>query len=320
MTSNGIRSASSKVRITVCLIALLTGAGLVVVCERPASGYVPFASLQKVPYKWNLSNFPAGAVPWQLEAGGPDIVRQAVGYATSTWSDATHGELKFVEGPGGIIIGWDADGSRVIDAGYLAYTTFNVAAGTQDIALARIVVNAFDYQWHVGSPCGETNTATGRDADLNGVLLHEFGHALGLDHSDKDPSKIVGMVGYNNYPTMNSTVFSGIETLHADDVAGIQSLYGYLTSSQSGYEVGVFSITAAKTKRRPKATYTFQSVGGDEGTLWDFGDGTMASGLTVEHRYLRRGEFIVTALWNGTTATTTVKGLPGKMRLKDLIP
>jgi hypothetical protein len=50
--------------------------------------------------------------------------------------------------------------------------------------------------------------------DLFTVLLHEFGHSLGLGHSD-----VVGSV-------MEATYAGARRALHADDLAGVQALYG----------------------------------------------------------------------------------------------
>jgi hypothetical protein len=58
---------------------------------------------------------------------------------------------------------------------------------------------------------------SGNEVDLRGVAVHEFGHALGLDHTN--------VAGATMFPAVSGT---GIElrTLHADDRAGAESLYG----------------------------------------------------------------------------------------------
>lgn len=53
--------------------------------------------------------------------------------------------------------------------------------------------------------------------DLRRVLIHELGHALGLDHPDQDGQRVSAV--------MNSIV-SNTDTAVADDINGIQALYG----------------------------------------------------------------------------------------------
>lgn len=53
--------------------------------------------------------------------------------------------------------------------------------------------------------------------DIRRVLLHELGHALGLDHPDQNGQHVAAI--------MNSVV-SDTYLLTADDIAGVQSLYG----------------------------------------------------------------------------------------------
>ena len=53
--------------------------------------------------------------------------------------------------------------------------------------------------------------------DIRRILLHELGHALGLNHPDSAGQQVEAV--------MNSTV-GDRETLAADDISGIQSLYG----------------------------------------------------------------------------------------------
>ncbi|CAM4729432.1 unnamed protein product [Leuciscus chuanchicus] len=67
----------------------------------------------------------------------------------------------------------------------------------------------------------ETWTLSSRGINLLLVAAHEFGHALGLDHS-KDPSALM-------YPTYRYVNTNGY-TLPRDDRLGVQALYGVRTS------------------------------------------------------------------------------------------
>ena len=53
--------------------------------------------------------------------------------------------------------------------------------------------------------------------DIRRVALHEFGHALGLDHPDEHGQSVIAQ--------MNSKL-GNLDSLTADDIAGGQSLYG----------------------------------------------------------------------------------------------
>jgi len=57
--------------------------------------------------------------------------------------------------------------------------------------------------------------------DIRRVLIHEIGHALGLDHPDEHGQHVASV--------MNSVV-SNIDTAVTDDINGIQALYGARTS------------------------------------------------------------------------------------------
>jgi hypothetical protein len=65
--------------------------------------------------------------------------------------------------------------------------------------------------------------------DIHRVLLHEFGHVLGLDHPDSHGQTVIAI--------MNSHV-SDLERLQPDDVAGIFSLYPNTGPSNAGANTG----------------------------------------------------------------------------------
>lgn len=60
--------------------------------------------------------------------------------------------------------------------------------------------------------------------DLRRVMIHEMGHALGLDHPDQNGQRVNAV--------MNSIV-SNIDTAVTDDINGIQAIYGVRTGGGS---------------------------------------------------------------------------------------
>jgi hypothetical protein len=102
---------------------------------------------------------------------------------------------------------------RDFGSGVLAVTTTGSARGNE-ILEADILVNSKDYSWD--SYRGPSGNHPGK-IDLQRVTIHEMGHFLGLDHPDEHNQSVNAI--------MNSHV-SNVDTLTADDIAGIRSLYG----------------------------------------------------------------------------------------------
>ncbi len=78
-------------------------------------------------------------------------------------------------------------------------------------------VNNYSIAGDIAFNTAQVFNINGLDYDLYTVALHEFGHALGLDHSTSTAAIM--------YPD-----YQGVEYgLYSDDVAGIQSIYGART-------------------------------------------------------------------------------------------
>jgi hypothetical protein len=258
-----------------------------------------FTTPQGKPYAWSQSTT---VIRWSVEPAAPAIVRESVLFAIETWSSATSSVLKFEEGPGGIAVVWDSSGDKIIDSIFLAYTTFT-ADGNSNINGGRITVNAYNYTWRRGGYGGVGPIANGkREANLDSVMLHELGHALGLDHSDKNPSALVGTVSPGDYPTMNSIIYDGAQTLHIDDETGVRSLY-----NAGSPPAAVLPITATPLSGPRNMVVSFSNAEGAEDTDWDFGDGGIASGASVQHKFTALGTYTVTAKSNGLTAQVTIE-------------
>ena len=142
---------------------------------------------------------------------------------------------------------------------------FGEAFGSETLAIARYWYRTSDnrlteadvvfntkYSWN--SYRGNTRRADGGGnlIDLRRIALHEFGHAIGLDHPDDHGQSVAAI--------MNSRA-SNIDSLQADDTSGIRSIYGGTTAApvttdtlQSGSRLTV-GQTLVSTNRRYRLIY-----------------------------------------------------------------
>lgn len=245
---------------------------------------------------WNTRLAQTGFIAWKIRDGAPPMVRESVLYCLQEWSDASYGHLKFQEGDGGIEILWDTSGASDLSP-YLGFATFR-ADSDANLVTALIRINASGWAWSRDDPTGGMN--------LDSVMMHELGHALGLGHPI--PDEIVGDYGPGNYPTMWPFVFIGARTLHEDDVAGIRALYPSDIVPKD--PAPVITVQAPRRANFLKVRMSLKfSVDIPYATTWDFGDGTVLTAepsTTVKHRWKKPGQYIVTATTNGKSSQRVI--------------
>lgn len=100
---------------------------------------------------------------------------------------------------------------------------------------------------------------SGNRREMRRVLIHEFGHGLGLDHPDEaEPKQSVVAI-------MNSAS-TNVDTLQPDDKAGAMALYGEaLTPPTGGTLSGDITINAGQP-----LTLTYTSTSSDGDVVWAF--------------------------------------------------
>ena len=96
--------------------------------------------------------------------------------------------------------------------------------------------------------------------DLEGLVLHEVGHALGLDHTEDETAVLCGFVFPNTSPDCQQQHINRV--LEPDDLAGIQQLYGSATHTWVGD--GNWSTAANWLPQEAPATDWVATVGNSQ--------------------------------------------------------
>jgi hypothetical protein len=183
-------------------------------------------------------------------------------------------------------------------------------------------VNNYSVAGDIVFNTGQAFNINGLDYDLYTVALHEFGHALGLNHSSTTSA-----VMYSAYQGIQSG-------LYADDVAGIRSIYSggnprgtdpgnnsFATATDLTSSINSSSLTAAVTGLDVSSTsdtdyYQFTVPAGATGTLSLTVKSSGFSLLAPSIRVYNASEVQLTSAtgtgYNGSTLTRSVSVTPGQ--------
>lgn len=125
-------------------------------------------------------------------------------------------------------VGWAAQSSNTLAVTCSWYST------------SATPYTAIEFDMEIDPDWNWTTSNTGVQIDLQSVITHEFGHALGLNHSQS---------GQCPGPVMCATYSDGTlnRTLTADDLAGIIALYGAGNATATATRTPTVTATATTT-------------------------------------------------------------------------
>lgn len=179
--------------------------------------------------KWTLNR----TVPMHLSLGGPQQLsdgfqsfNDSAADALKTWNQYM-AHMKFQPIVGSTLPPADGEGDTSV---LFSKTVYGDQFGTRVLAVtlfaartsvieADVLVNS-NYSWD--SYRGALRSTV---YDFHRVVLHEFGHVLGLDHPDQNQPE-VGYVAPTRPPVAIMTSVTGnVDSLQADDINGARALY-----------------------------------------------------------------------------------------------
>ena len=214
----------------------------------------------------------AGGLPSIADAdGGETKIVNAITSATDAWNSENAGTV--IKAHKGSIAGFSlGDGTPMLNltdplsacTGSCLAATFTgyysertpTPSGSWKITDADIVTNSTGYNW---TSQGEDPGGAGCSSEIyvEGVMVHEAGHGLGLAHTGVAGATMFASVSYcNNNPA----------TTEADDASGLQSIYGSGFGSSYTTYTNYIGTTGA-TQYQPCGTYYFGNAGNQIGSL-----------------------------------------------------
>jgi hypothetical protein len=264
----------------------LTIASLAVLFAMPAKPTHAYATYAR--WAPNSVSFYVNPANMDVPADAADAAVQS---AASAWGDQGGANVKFVYAGRATDTATSNDGRNVVffrnaSNGAAAATTYSWWSGST-ITDADVIVWDGAYHFFTG-----TSGCSG-GVYVEDVVTHELGHVLGMSHSSVSDATM--------YPSL-SYCSMDMRTLAADDIAGIQSLYGAAnTTANTAPGVSITSPSNGGSFLQDSTiTFTGSATDSQDGNIgssmtWRSSlDGVIGSGTSFS-RSLSVGTHILTA-------------------------
>jgi hypothetical protein len=170
-------------------------------------------------YPWSVQEVPYYINPTSADLNDPEAVRAAILYAAAQWN-AVQANIRLVYAGESSTSGLQKNGLNEITFGgrdpdgYAGRTVAHWNAAGERYE-ADIEFYETDYQFFVGSGCVKGTTGS-KGVYLENIAVHEFGHVLGIKHSQYDSATM--------WPTLTLCSLNWL-TLATDDKNGLKALY-----------------------------------------------------------------------------------------------
>jgi hypothetical protein len=140
----------------------------------------------------------------------------------------------------------------------IAGTNFGVLAFTE-----KPISDGWRIRYYQGAAVWRDNPGNYfGDCDIQGVATHEYGHALGLDHSGVDGATMTALHPDNYVPA---------RSIELDDIQGLQAIYGAKSATKPhihtySLESHVLTITGANFSPTENEVWFTHATPGNDGT------------------------------------------------------
>lgn len=195
--------------------------------------FVPIVGISG-PIHWSKQ-----VVSYSFSSNTPEFVQPAFQAAFGQWSKTLHKAIVFIKETqnADISIAWTGNANPAAISSVAL-----ISDEKSSIVKAKISINATNFSFHTGEPYFPD--LENNEINIDGVALRTIGESLGLSEFDVGSPEKIGPPW--DTPCMYRLLGPWSIYLHADDVAGILSIYGPVFNIQaSDYQAVTTTLSKA---------------------------------------------------------------------------